>query len=115
MGLLDMHRRIRLLHTVLLPSVRQYVMFGVSLIVLSLALFSSVSIVRRDHRIGFELLPILINTVTSFIIFGIYTQIEVYNIRIILLIIEVYSYFILTYGFIYMVKCQSAADRRNLK
>jgi hypothetical protein len=94
---------------------RQYVMFSVSLIVLALALFSCISILRRDNQLGFEILPIAINTITSLIIFGIYTQIEVYNIRIIMLIFEVYSYFILSYGFVYMVFRQNSKFKRRLK
>jgi hypothetical protein len=90
-------------------------MFGVSLIVLLLALYSCISILRQENRISFEVLPIAVNTATSFIIFGIYTQMEVFNIRIALLVVEVYSYFILSYGFVYMVLKQNPILRGRLK
>jgi hypothetical protein len=60
-------------------------------------------------------LPIAVNTATSLVVFIVYTQIEVYNIRIGLLIVEVYSYSILSYGFVCMVFKQTPTLRRKIR
>lgn len=48
-------------------------------------------------------------------VFIIYTQIEVFNIRIAMLIVEVYSYSILSYGFVCMVFKQSPLLRSKIQ
>ena len=53
---------------------------------------------------------------TAMALVGIYSQVEVLNIRIIVLVIEIYSYFILSYGFVYMVtKKNKGGSARQLK
>lgn len=90
-------------------------MLGVSFIVLLLALYSLFRILRQENRISFELLPIAVNTGSSLVVFAIYTHMEVFNIRIAMLIVEVYAYFLLTYGFMGMVFKESPRLRRKMQ
>jgi hypothetical protein len=90
-------------------------MLGVSFIVLLLALYSLISILRQENRLSFELLPIAVNSGSSLVVFAVYTQMEVFNIRIAMLIVEVYAYFLLTYGFVGMVFKESPRLRRQMQ
>lgn len=73
------------------------------MLLLLLAAYSCYRVKRQGKGLVYELLPLSINTLTSLFLLGIYTQAEVFNIRVSLLIIELYSYFILTYSFIHLV------------
>jgi hypothetical protein len=86
-----------------------------SILVLSLAFYSCLRTYKSELKLTTQLLPLLINTASSLILVGLYSQMEVYNTRLILLVVEVYSYFILTYGFVSMVMRSKPSLMRRLK
>ena len=95
----------------------KYDNFPNSLLCLVISILASISCYktyRIEKRVTFELLPLLINTLTSLFMLGFYIQMNPANADLYLFIVEFYSYFILCFGFIMIVIKQSATMRTKI-
>ena len=92
---------------------RQYVVLGLSVIILFLAIYSSLRTYQLYREFTYELLPLVINSITLLLLVGLHSRLEVYNISIIILIIELYTYFLITYGFIFTIHKNQPNTRRE--
>ena len=64
--------------------------------------------------ITLELIPLLINSVTSLILLYFYIQIPAFNTAIYLFIVEVYTYFVLCYGMVRIVIKQDTTRKGTI-
>ena len=87
MGLVEVRGPIRVVREVGMTLYRQYVGLALSIVILMLAVYSWVRTYQLHRQFTYELLPIIINSITLFILVGLYCRLEVYNTSIILLIV----------------------------
>lgn len=66
---------------------RNYTFCALSLLIACLATYSLYRIIKRDRKVGFEQILLLINSITSFLIFGMMLFYDVFNSHIILLLV----------------------------
>lgn len=90
-------------------------MFFLCLISAALASYSSFKTYRMENQFTFELLPLLINTLTSIFMLVIFVEMEHSNAEIYLYIVEFYTYFVLFFGFVMIVLKQSDAMKNKVK
>ena len=93
--------------------VRQYVVFGLSIIVFFLSAYSFYRAHRAENKMTVELLPLLVNCMTGLVLISLYLY-EYYNTSVLLMVIEVYTYFLLTFIVIFAVLKRESKKNKKI-
>lgn len=72
----------------------------VSVLVAALSIYSVIAIYRRLEKYKFEMIPLIINCLAAIGMLAIFSQIEVFNTHLLMMVIEIYSYSLISYSYI---------------